>query len=354
MCDNTGSDTTIGNSVFNEKNNYSPAYVGYMYGTVYTIAAQDLSTLSGSIVFGNDITYANGTYTLKDTYTLTDVSKWSTEQETIASKYHYTCFTSSNTCQKINYIYLSMSSNSNVGYFELSNGKNHLDILKEMLDNSSNTTDSVAKTAIDAWYQANMTNYTSQLEDTVFCNDRSYAVSGTGWDKDATNIVDDNGTNLLIFNAARRLLSIFTTNTTPTLVCQNANDKFTVSSNKGNGALTYPVGMITADEIIYAGADGNFSSNTSFYLYNNYYSWALSPSDFDGAVAFEFSLTSVGTLYDDVVDNSVGLRPVVSLRPGTTISGGLGRQVHLTLLANTMVEVVVAVAVSRINVAPCL
>ena len=331
-CDNTGSDTTIGDSAFNGNYN-SPAYVGYMYGTVYTPNQQDLSALSGSIVFGNDITYANGTYTLKDTYTLTDVGNWSTEQETIASKYHYTCFTSSNTCQKVNYIYFNEASNSgsksssaSIGllYFELSGGKNHLDILKEMLNNSSNTTNSAAKTAVDAWYQANMTNYTSQLEDTVFCNDRSYAVSGTGWDKDATNIVDDNGTNLLIFNAARRLLSIFTTNTTPTLVCQNANDKFTVSSNKGNGALTYPVGMITADEIIYAGADGNFSSNTSFYLYNNYYSWALSPIVFDGAVAYGFVLTSDGNLSDDYVVTGYGLRPVVSLRPGTTISGGIG------------------------------
>ena len=324
MCDNTGSDTTIGNSVFNEKNNYSPAYVGYMYGTVYTIAAQDLSTLSGSIVFGNDITYANGTYTLKDTYTLTDVSKWSTEQETIASKYHYTCFTSSNTCQKINYIYLSMSSNSIVGYFELSNGKNHLDILKEMLDNSSNTTDSVAKTAIDAWYQANMTNYTSQLEDTVFCNDRSYDVSGTGLDKDATNISDPiNDACGLTFNGWKRLNSMLSSTVSPTLVCKNGNDKFTVSSNKGNGALTYPVGLITADEIAYAGGVVG-TSNSSFYLYNGEDSWSLSPSAFYGEAALESGLNSTGNLASNTAGSSGGLRPVVSLRPGAMILGGSG------------------------------
>ena len=332
-CDNTGSDTTIGDSTFSENYN-SPAYVGYMYGTVYTPNQQDLSALSGSIVFGNDVTYANGNYTLKDTYTLTDVSNWSTEQETIASKYHYTCFTSSNTCPKVNYIYYSKASDitkqraaspssGNILYFELSDGKNHLDILKEMLDNSSNSTNSAAKTAIDTWYQANMTDYTSQLEDTVFCNDRSYDISGTGWDKDTSNIVD-NATKALIFNGAKRLLSDFTTNTTPTLVCQNANDKFTVSSNKGNGALTYPVGLITADEIIYAGADGKYSSNTSFYLYNNYYSWSLSPSVFFDVTTYEFRLSSDGVLHVGGVGLSGGLRPVVSLRPGTTISSGIG------------------------------
>ena len=327
QCNNRREATIIGSSAFNE-NGDSPAYVGYMYGTVYTPIKQDLSALSGSIVFGNDITYANGTYTLKDTYTLTDVGNWSTEQETIASKYHYTCFTSGNTCQEVNYICLSAVSGSLVLYFELSDGKNHLDILKEMLNNSSNTNNSVAKTAVDAWYQANMTNYTSQLEDTVFCNDRSYDVSGTGYDKDATNIEnieDDNGINGLIFNAARRLFSIFTTNTTPTLVCQNVNDKFTVSSNKGNGALTYPVGLITADEIIYAGAVGNHSSNTSFYLYNynGYSNWALSPYVIDGFFASEFEFSSY-VYYSSVYYSDDGLRPVVSLKPGIKITGGSG------------------------------
>ena len=322
-CNNSGSATTIGDSVFNENYN-SPAYVGYMYGAVYTPNEQDLSTLSGSIVFGNDITYANGTYTLKDTYTLTDVGNWSAEQETIASKYHYTCFTSSNICQNVNYIYFSEASSASLLYFELSGGKNHLDILQEMLDNSSNTNNSAAKTAIDAWYQVNMTAFTSQLEDTVFCNDRSYDVSETGWDKDATNIVNNDGTNVLIFNGAKRIYSFLTENTTPTLVCQNANDKFTVSSNKGNGALTYPVGMITADEIIYAGADGNFSTNSTFYLNNGFYNWSLSPYDFYGWDASEFDLSSDGYLHSGIVDISKGLRPVVSLRPGTTISGGIG------------------------------
>ena len=107
-------------------------------------------------------------------------------------------------------------------------------------------------------------------------------------------------------------------------MCQNANDKFTVSSNKGNGALTYPVGMITADEIIYAGADGNFSTNSTFYLNNGFYNWSLSPRGFYGWGASEFFLRSDGALNGDFVDGGIGLRPVVSLRPGTTISGGIG------------------------------
>ena len=127
QCNNTGDAATIGKSAFNS-NYRSPADVGYMYGTRYTYKQQTMSSLSGSIVFGNDVTYTNGTYTLIDTYTLTDASNWSTEYKTIASKYHYTCFTSSDTCEKVDYIYYTGSSYSN--YFELSGGKNHLYILK--------------------------------------------------------------------------------------------------------------------------------------------------------------------------------------------------------------------------------
>ena len=180
QCNNTGSTATIGTSAFNSDSS-SPADAGYMYGTRYTAKSKDMSSLSGSIVFGNDVTYTNGTYTLTDTYTLTNAGNWSTEYSTIASKYHYTCFTSSNTCKKVNYIhYIYFDTARTPYYFVLNDGKNHLDILKEILDNSLNENNSKMKTTIDTWYENNMTSYTSQLEDTVFCGDRSYDVSSQG------------------------------------------------------------------------------------------------------------------------------------------------------------------------------
>ena len=307
-CNNTGDDATIGKSSFNS-NSSSPADVGYMYGTRYTYKKQTMSSLSGSIVFGNDITYTNGTYILTDTYTLTDASNWSTEYSTIASKYHYTCFTSSDTCEKVNYVHYTSSSTSY--YFELSGGKNHLDILKEMLDNSTNADNSKIKTTIDTWYENNMTSYTSQLEDTVFCNDRSYDVSKSGWNKDYSN------TNYLYFNSYQRRSSY-----KPTLVCTNANDKFTVEKSNGNGVLDYPVGLLTADEIMYDGAAT--SSNNSFYLYNTQTVWALSPFGFSRSVAGGFALYSTGGIDWLGVGSSFGVRPSVSLKPGITITGGSG------------------------------
>ena len=171
------------------------------------------------------------------------------------------------------------------------------------IDDETYTDDSTIKKTIDTWYKAKMTSYTSQLEDTVFCNDRSYTNKGSE----------------LYFGAYNRLAS----KKTPTLKCQNVRDKFTTSTSNGNGALTYPVGLITADEMAYAGATWA-SSNNSFYLYTGQYYWALSPCVFPSSGAREFSLSFGGLLTTgNVVDSSRGgVRPSVSLQPGITMTGG--------------------------------
>ena len=316
QCNNTGEATTIGNYEFNLSYN-SPAYVGYMYGAVYETLSKDITTLNESIVFGNDITYdaSTGKYTLTDTYTLADPNNWTNEYSDIASKYHYTCFNSSTNCQSVNYINFIYSKDMKAYYFELSNGKNHLDILKEMSDNSSNTTDSTAKTTIDTWYKTNMTSYTSQLEDTIFCNDRSYdiGINTSGWNKDYSNY-----DRWLYFNVEARA-----GNNSASLICQRTNDKFSMNSINGNGMLTYPVGLITADEMIYAGANA-WKTNTSYYLYNDMANWTLSPYYFFSQDAVEFALTSSNFFSAERVDALYGLRPVISLKKGTILSSGSG------------------------------
>ena len=105
-------------------------------------------------------------------------------------------------------------------------------------------------------------------------------------------------------------------------MCANTNDKFTLEKSNGNGALIYPIGLLTADEMMYAGATGLL--NSSFYLYTGQTFWTLSPSDFKNWSASGFYLTSPGSLNDLKVDDYYGLRPSVSLKRGTTISGGSG------------------------------
>ena len=174
------------------------------------------------------------------------------------------------------------------------------------IDDATYTDDSTIKGVIDDWYKTNMTSYTSQLEDTVFCNDRSYTTSNL----------------TLYFGAYTRLIN----NKTPTLKCQNTRDKFTVDASNGNGALTYPVGLITADEMAYAGGVyGSSNANSSFYLYTGQTYWALSPCTFFNSVAHEFRLNSAGYLSNDyVTTSSYMVRPSVSLQPGIGMTGGSG------------------------------
>ena len=91
----------------------------------------------------------------------------------------------------------------------------------------------------------------------------------------------------------------------------------------GNGALTYPVGLITTYEITYAGGTYG-TSNSSFYLYTGEYFWTLSPSHVNSAGAAGFGLTSNGNFGSINVYGFYGVRPSVSLKSGTAISGGSG------------------------------
>ena len=113
-------------------------------------------------------------------------------------------------------------------------------------------------------------------------------------------------------------------NYTPIVTCPRDIDKFTVTTaTTGNKALTYPVGLITADEAVMAGAKWN-TSNSSYYLYTGQNWWAGSPFYFNGNDAYEFRVDSSGRLLSSGVNGTSGVRPVVSLTSGYKIVSGDG------------------------------
>ena len=191
----------------------------------------------------------------------------------------------------------------------------------------SNTNDSTIKKYIENWYSQNFDEATtSKLEDTVFCNDRSTKAY------DANTIGDTSkssygslgyGANATLYGAAHRA-SYWSNNPNPSLVCQNDNDKFTVDSKNGNGKLTYPVGLITLDEVIFAGINTYYSNtndylDTTNYLYTNQHYWTFSPVAVgDGDVAIGNVLAS-GYVSRGFVNRVHGVRPVVSLKSETII-----------------------------------
>ena len=108
----------------------------------------------------------------------------------------------------------------------------------------------------------------------------------------------------------------------PSVDCANKNDAFTVEDTvNGNGALTYPVGLITADEMTLAGASwsGYYSNN---YLNTGQGVWSGSPRCFNRSIAGEFFEISSGDLNYGYVIDSRGVRPLVSIAPETFIQSG--------------------------------
>ena len=173
----------------------------------------------------------------------------------------------------------------------------------------ANTNDSTIKGVLDSWYENNLlTNYSSYLADAGFCGDRSLS-SGTGIGTTATD-----------YGAYNRLVNEYQ----PQFACPQNNDLYTTSSsNKGNKALDYPIGLITADEVAYAG--GKYpSSNNSYYLYTGANYWTMSPGYFHGSDAREWRVYAYGRLSGYFVNNSLGSRPVINLKSGIEITSGDG------------------------------
>ena len=309
QCTNTtGTDTQLAaTSAFNSTYD-SPADVGYMYGTRYTYQSILMTSISDVYMYGTG--YDENTHKLVTTnaknFAGTD---WKTYYNQLSNN-HYTCFNTSGECNQVYYIYYTNSSTAY--YVTIPSGKTISGMLDEMLTSSSNTYDSDIKTAIDTWYAANMTSYTSKLEDTPYCNDRTiYQLNG--WSPTGST------TSYLYFNAYGRTQSPYT----PSLTC-NTNDAFTVSASTGNGKLTYPVGLLTADEIRLAGGKYN-ATNSTYYLYTNQYWRSGSPYYFNVSYAHGFYVSGSGDLYYGSVTTARGVRPAVSLKPGTKFaSGGTG------------------------------
>lgn len=308
-CTNTTGTATQLASTSAFKSNYnSPAYVGYMYGTVYTSLSKAMKNITEVYQYGKSFTYSNGTYTLSNTKSFAGTD-WASNYNKLNNN-HYTCLSTGTTCSSIYYIFYTNSSYAY--YITLTGGKSVEDALAEMLTNSSNTINSNIKTAVDNWYSTNMTSYTNKLEDTVWCNDRTiYQLNG--WNPNGGDT-----TKYLYFGGYSRAYSTYS----PSLSC-NKNDAFTKENVAiGNGKLTYPVGLITADEIMLGGGKTG-ANNSTYYLYTNKTYWSGSPSSYDN-YAFGFFVYYSGYLNYRNVYNSYGVRPAVSLKPGVRFASGDG------------------------------
>ena len=300
-------DRQIGYSKFNSNYNDN-AGVGYMYGNRDDIVEQ--STQYSTSSYANTRTYyiakeysynaSTDRFTLKNPIAVLGSS--------MTSDYiGYYTFNRTSSSVSDQYIYkitsvTAGSSSATIGYSHVTYGTTS----KDKAQTNNNSSD--IKAYLDTWYENNIKGTTNEqyVKDNLFCNDRSlssnmpsgYNNKGYGTEK----------TSYRWYNFAYN----WSNNNKMLLTCPQKNDAFTVNdTNKGNGALTYGIGLVTTDEVVLAG--GWSSSNSNYYLYSGRNYWTMSPYSFNGGSALERIVYSNGFASNYDVNYSIGARPVLNL-----------------------------------------
>ena len=309
----TGDAVTIGNSQFNSKY-WDPTYVGYKYNEDFSLHENNGTTEYNW--FTNTQKYNFGTgYTFDQStkkFTLTGNIKeltWNDNHDEIVNNNLYSCL---NTSCNVVYKVTGYKDTTTMIVQPISYSSNSL------LSAQINKTDSPIKTTLDNWYKTSLTSYNDKLADEAFCSDRSIA-SGTGYTTDSYTF----------YGAYNRLQD----NKTPSLKCSQDNDKFKMSNESAK--LDYPVGLILADEVAFAGGrayyNGEYSPNSNYYLYDGMYFWTFSPSYFEPhhSKVHVWRVMPSGSLmpWYDVTD-SIGVRPVINLKANTLITKGDGSSLN--------------------------
>ena len=269
------------------------------YTTATSTTSMTYIKVANNYKYAKEFTWDGSKYVLNND---TAVSFWNisdSTNKTSINNARYTCWNETGECTTISYIYYI--SDSYPYFINISNSKSVDDAVNEMLyDDNVNTTNSTMKTGIDAWYKRYMTGYTSKLEDTIFCNDRSISNLG-GWNPNGGSVT----TNLYFKNY----------NSNSDLSCTNTTDKFSLSNTKAK--LTYPVGLLTYPE--------TYLLNNSNIRKTGKVFWLGSPNIFYYDYPAVRRVYTTGDNESSHVGNTAsGLRPAVSLATGTEYTSGSG------------------------------
>ena len=227
-----------------------------------------------------------------------------------------------------------------------------------LASNRTNTNNSTIKGVVDTWYNNSLSSYTKYISTTaVYCNDREIGkgtyVAQKELNKNSDSMiafVDINDTSNLIaapdfqynfkFSANIRLLD----NKQPTYNCTNIKDAFSGSNTEAK--LTYPIGLMTADEVVYAGANtmsswsSSSTANVWYYLNSTEGSitgstnwWTITPSisiKIDSNSIYAAYVDNASLYVPDVylgsspLNNLKAVRPVISIKQCALWSSGNG------------------------------
>ncbi len=178
----------------------------------------------------------------------------------------------------------------------------------------ANTNKSTILTNLETWYNNNLKTYESVIDNSVWCNDKTNVTDTTfdPWSQNPNGL--GYAKNLTFYGATQRLIST------------SGSAGGTVPSLKCNGELSKiasKIGLITADELAFAGYACGLG-NTTTYLQENAtddWWWSLSPDSFDGGDAYVWGVSGGLGVFGGRVYSAGGVRPSISLKSTTNVSG---------------------------------
>ena len=190
---------------------------------------------------------------------------------------------------------------------------------KTLASNRTNKIDSEIKIYIDNWYNTYLSSYTKYISaEAVYCNDRELASDSTY------------STSSSFYYASYTRLNAGN----PTYYCLNSKDAFSGSNSEAK--LTYPVGLMSTDEITYAGGgDTSLTSPYAWYYLNSAGGsitgsigwWLLSPRNWSSDVTFLWYVGgsgNPGSFSRSDAYTGYGVRPVISIKKDALWSSGDG------------------------------
>ena len=308
-----------------------PTYVGYMtteetnYWTTSSLINYTLIVENTSYYFGDSFeTYTdewgNRVFRLTGN-TYSSRLKDLTQAQIDAKPYTCSGTTADKICTKLVKLNSRVNNTTISGYYITYSPNYVTDPSLTKTDVEKNELDSNAKRQLDIWYQNKFMNNDNNgklaktyLADAPFCNDRS--ITRTGSYNSGYLLTDHT-----YYSPRTRFIDTASPNKTATLMCSK-NDSFTVTETSStNGKLTYPIGLISIDEVALAGGKYN-EKNENFYLRSNSHYWTMTPAWYIGFYALS-AMMFVGpnALFDtSTTPGTMALRAVINLKADTLIS----------------------------------
>ena len=326
--------STIGDLYYNLYEE-SISSVGYMFGDIYERERFSVN-ISNGVYFGSSVIYDGGKYKLQDTIYKTE---YPTNSE--YNSYRFYCSDGSLECDSVGYIFHI----SSVDFKDVIFLKNGVVSPKVALDSmvKDNRNNSIIKTGVDEWFENNLLDYSNYLEETIYCNDRSFSnYNDSGWNLNGGDLQ-----NQLLYNQS---------NFSGSLNCKQSSDQFSVNNNSAK--LKYSIGLPTTDEIKLLNNPALYTSGSTYWLNSpnyiddegmfiyDYYQMMINTMKYDGSfdktdaassslIPRSYSTSSSVVNPDGSISvfaqqhhyqakSSLGIRPMISLKAGISFVSGDG------------------------------